>query len=385
MAASSPFRRYRLGVLLACLGFLAPAMIAPAATAADELVVDGYDIDPDAFCALRELWTEQLLATYPAASWAPMRVELTDEMLALMGLPSREWLLSHRFPVPTMVSRDGAAEEIQLPPVDGSDVNVVPGPALASYAGTGCFGIRPGAFLLLINDGSIGWCSMAHVYGNAGAYSVSTAGHCGKTGDIATVIAAVGNRNGATQPVLLDFGKFSKSTGDGGVGNDWALISVTSAYQHLVSPTMCLWGGPLGMYAKSGSTVAVTIPRRGFVPDVTFNPDPTLLQTIVHYGHGTGIGTGGTPRVAEALHWDPDHFMFWGAISPGDSGSGSNALGGDTLGSVNEAAGINTHIYVDALMRDGLGIMAGTRAIKVSATLANGQILAYPVPLAGAP
>lgn len=364
---------------------VAPAVAVPSAAANDELVLDGYDVAPDAYCKLREMWTEQLIASYPAATWAPMRIELTDEMLALMGLPSREWLLSHRFPVPTMVSRDGDTEEVQLPALDGSSVNLVTGPALASYAGTGCFGIRPGAFLLLINGGSIGWCSMAHVYGSPGSYAVSTAGHCGKVGDVATVIAAVGNRNDVTRPVLLDFGKFSKSTGDGGVGNDWALISVDSPYQNLVSPTMCLWGGPLGMYSKSGATVAITIPRRGLVPSVSFNPDPTLLQTIVHYGHGTGIGTGGTPRVGEALHWDPDHFMFWGAISPGDSGSGTNTLGGDTLGAVNEAAGINTHIYVDPLMRDGLGIMAGTRALKVGGALANGQIVPYPVPVPGAP
>jgi hypothetical protein len=32
-------------------------------------------------------------------------------------------------------------------------------------------------------------------------------------------------------------------------------------------------------------------------------------------------------------------------------------------------------------MRTGVGILAGTRATKVPATLANGQILPYPVPL----
>ena len=44
-------------------------------------------------------------------------------------------------------------------------------PALISYAGTGFFGIRPGAFVLLMNDNSIGWCSLAHVYGTPGAYA----------------------------------------------------------------------------------------------------------------------------------------------------------------------------------------------------------------------
>ena len=45
-----------------------------------------------------------------------------------------------------------------------------------------------------------------------------------------------------------------------------------------------------------------------------------------------------------------------------------------------EAAGINTHIYVDASLRTGLGTFAGTRATLVNGTLANGQILPYPAP-----
>jgi hypothetical protein len=32
-------------------------------------------------------------------------------------------------------------------------------------------------------------------------------------------------------------------------------------------------------------------------------------------------------------------------------------------------------------MREGLGIMAGTRATQVQGTLANGQILPYPAPV----
>ena len=49
-----------------------------------------------------------------------------------------------------------------------------------------------------------------------------------------------------------------------------------------------------------------------------------------------------------------------------------------------EAAGTITHIYVDPLMRDGIGIMAGTRTTKVG-TPTNGQIVPYPVPISGLP
>jgi hypothetical protein len=76
--------------------------------------------------------------------------------------------------------------------------------------------------------------------------------------------------------------------------------------------------------------------------------------------------------------------MFSGEIAPGDSGSGANTLTGDSVGANMEAAGIITHIYIDALMRQGIGIMGGTRATKLG-TPTNGQIVPYPVPVSGLP
>jgi hypothetical protein len=72
--------------------------------------------------------------------------------------------------------------------------------------------------------------------------------------------------------------------------------------------------------------------------------------------------------------------MFFGGITPGDSGSGANTLTGDAVGNNREAAGIMTHLWIDSQLRQGVGIMAGTRATQVQATLANGQILPYPAP-----
>ncbi|HWH08520.1 MAG TPA: hypothetical protein VNX21_04920, partial [Candidatus Thermoplasmatota archaeon] len=256
-----------------------------------------------------------------------------------------------------------------------------------AYAGAGCFGIRPGALLLTVSGGAIGWCSMAHVYGAPGTYQIATAGHCGNTGDIATIIAGTGSRNGVTGVILLDFGKYAKSTGDGGIGRDWALIGIDAPWQRLVSPTMCFWGGPVGTYTKTGAVVAPTW-SRGLPSGISTNPDPTLATTVVHYGHGTGVGfPAGTPRVGQVIEWRASNFAWVGAISPGDSGSGSNAVLGDTVGTVREAAGINTHIYVGTsyYQQYGLGILASTRSTLVSATLANGQLVPYPAPLAGAP
>ena len=172
-------------------------------------------------------------------------LELNDADLALMGLPPKRVLLARRYQKPTAVYPSGRMEQLAGPPV-------------ASFAGAGFFGIRPGAFVLLMNGNSIGWCSLAHVYGSPGAYSISTAGHCGNAGDTATVIGAVGGKTvaGLPVPVLIDFGRFSSSTGDGGIGNDWALIPVDAQWQSLVTPTMAFWGGPIGMYTSTGEVVA---------------------------------------------------------------------------------------------------------------------------------
>lgn len=342
-----------------------------------------YLIPSEAMAKLNSQYLDHMLATYPAGSWAPMKWELGDGQLALMGLPSKKILTSQRYPTPTMIDKFGRKEKVdpsQLPSV-GVPTGTL-GPTVATFAGAGWFGIRPGALLLLITPDSIGWCSMAHVYGTPGSYKISTAGHCGKRGDVGTVIAAFGNRNGALNPILLDFGSFTSST-DGGLGNDYALITVNSAWQNLVTPTMAFWGGPRGSYTKTGDVAAVTVPNRG-LPSVTVTPDPFLAQTIVHYGHGAGVGAGGTPRAGETISWRTTHYMFFGAISPGDSGSGANTLTGDSVGANMEAAGIMTHLYIDLLMKQGLGVMGGTRVTKVG-TPANGQIVPYPIPVSGLP
>ncbi len=346
--------------VLAALILTMPTLVVTGSSA-ESVDLMAYEIAPETWCEIRDEWVADLLATHEPGTWAPIEFKPTDAQLAKLKLPPREHLEGRIFSEPTMVYPDGTTQSVSLP-------------AVASFAGTGCFGIRPGAFLLLLDDG-VGWCSMAHVYGNPGGYKISTAGHCGRGGDHATVIAALSND---FVPILLTFGKFSKST-DGGIGNDYATISIDSEYQHLVSPTMCFWGGPLGLYEEQGSVVGTEWPRRQILPTVTVDPNPDLVQTIVHYGHGLGLGPGGTPRLGEAIVWDSHHYAFFGAISPGDSGSGSNALGGDELTSANEAAGINTHIYVDPSLKTGLGYLAGTRSTRLGEP-AHGQIVPYPVP-----
>jgi hypothetical protein len=324
---------------------------------------------------LRARWVKQIYANHKMGTWAPMKFNLSDADLKIMGLPSKKVLLAHRYKTPTAFKN---GRLVRLGAKGKGKGTKADGPAVASFAGTGFFGIRPGAWLLFIdtNAGSVGWCSAAHVYGSPGAYSISTAGHCGKVGQTATVIGAVGNDT----PVLIDFGKFTASTGDAGIGKDWALIGVDSTWQSLVTPTMAFWGGPIGSYKATGEVVSADLSKG----DLAVTPNPTLVQDIVHYGHGAGAGAGGTPRTALALNWRSNYFTAFGVITPGDSGSGSNTLTGDAIGANRQAAGINTHIYVDSSLATGLGTFAGTRVTLVG-TPANGQIVPYPAPVPGAP
>jgi len=381
---------------------LIAASLTGGAQARRRLVLSEFTISEDALCRLQQQWTSELLASNERGTWAPLEVRPTNAQLATMGLPSKRVLTSRSYPTPTLVTQDGRFFDVPLGSLEaaargkpgggkgggkgggGGGGGGSAGPTVASYAGTGCLGIRPGAWVLLLSGGGVGWCSLAHVYGSPGSYDISTAGHCGKVGDTATVIAALGNRPDATGVVLLDFGTFAVSR-DNGLGQDWALIDVRPEYQGLVSPTMCFWGGPRGMYTATGDLASVTFPGNSLIPQPSVTPDPFLAQAIVHYGHGAGIGAGGTPRAGTAISWRPTHFMFEGAIAPGDSGSGANTLTGDSVGANMEAAGIITHIWIDPLMRSGIGIMGGTRATQVSGTLANGQIVPYPAPAPGLP
>ncbi len=361
--------------------------------ATDEDVLELRPFTLPEACQAKELWDEWYEAMWeehgPGAA-VPLKLIPTDEHLDRMGLPPREILENNRFPVPTLVLEDGRMIPVELPAVPKDMPTThelgVPGPLSGehgwtgvTFAGTGCFGIRPGALLLNLNEG-VAICSMAHVLGSEGRYKITTAGHCTKGNDILTVVAAVGDLNGVGGVVLFDFGKTAKSTGDGGIGHDSAVISIYSHAQDLVSPTMCVWGGPRGVYDHQGAIISADLGRNWLDPSLSVDPDPNYAQAIVHYGHGLGLGPGGTARAGVSQFWGDKWFAFYGAISPGDSGSGSNT-------GLGEAVGINTHIILidPPRIANSMGaLMAGTRITAVGDP-ADGQIVPYPIPAPGLP
>ena len=206
----------RAAVAAPLLGLMVALIAAsPAGAAGSTRVVriGEFKLSDSRAAALRNDWANRILARYPAGSWAPAKMTLNDRDLALMGLPSKRVLLSHRYSVPTAFYPGGKVVPLRRASAKpgggsgsgGSGGGTAPAatPTVTTFAGTGYFGIRPGAWLLTVTSKEIGWCSMAHVYGTPGAYQISTAGHCGKTGDIATVIGALGNRAGRTRPAGL--------------------------------------------------------------------------------------------------------------------------------------------------------------------------------------
>src|SRR3954462_500920 len=115
---------------------------------------------------LRSDWADQITARYPQGSWAPMKFNLTDRDLHMMGLPSKRVLTSHRYPVPTAVYPNGKMVRLTARSSKtsgkggsgGSSGGSTASPGLVTFAGTGFFGIRPGAWLLTVTAKEVGWC-----------------------------------------------------------------------------------------------------------------------------------------------------------------------------------------------------------------------------------
>jgi hypothetical protein len=185
-------------------------------------------------------------------------------------------------------------------------------------------GIRPGSWMI-----SPAGCTMNFVFGSPGADSIGTAGHCGKTGEAVTLLTLA---PGGANPVLVDIGTVQKSV-DGGIGNDFALVSIRPELQEWVSPTIAIVAGPCGSHGGSGP------------------------EAVFHYGHGLAVGTGGTPRAGLALTWESAAFGWSGAAAPGDSGSAVRVNTGM------QAAGDLTHLVVDTNWLPSY--IAGTRMGRI--------------------
>ena len=190
--------------------------------------------------------------------------------------------------------------------------------------GLATFGIRPGQWLITIQTGStIGFasCTANFVFQKSATYGLGTAGHCAANdalGAFPDVTAYVVPPAGSgSLPGFYHIGKFVLSRNNG-IGDDFAMISIYPQFNAWLNPTMPYLGGPTGVYTSNAVTV------------------------VKHFGHGLGVGAGGTPRAGVAPFWtarDGRAFAWYGAGMVGDSGSAVNVATG-------EGAGNFTHIVI---------------------------------------
>lgn len=159
-------------------------------------------------------------------------------------------------------------------------------------------GIRPGSWML-----SPYWCTMNFLFRKSGVLAIGTAGHCVDATKPILLTVAPGGGN----PVLVELGRVLLKR-NAGIGRDYALVEVPAAVRDWAFPTIGGVGGPCGVYTGMG------------------------VQPLAHYGHGVGVGTGGTPRAGLGVHmandptgleiqWDANSFAWVGLLNGGDSGS----------------------------------------------------------------
>lgn len=185
-------------------------------------------------------------------------------------------------------------------------------------------GIRPGAWMV-----APAGCTMNFIFQQGSSYAIGTAGHCvTSVGEPVTLLTLA---PGTENPVLVNVGSVLTFR-DNGIGDDFGLVSVRPELNAWVDPTTAVVGGPCGQYGGSGP------------------------ETVWHYGHGVGIGTGGTPRAGVALSWRADTYGWDGAAIFGDSGSPVRVT--DL-----KAAGNLTHLVVDTTWLPSF--IAGTRIGKM--------------------
>ena len=187
------------------------------------------------------------------------------------------------------VRRDRDGDGVTMAPVDAP----LPGEV----------GIRPGSWMI-----SPFLCTMNFIFQNGGTLAIGTAGHC-VNGRDPVVLLTLAPSSGV--PVLVELGRVLLKR-NAGIGKDFALVEIPPEHHSWVFPTLATVGGPCGVFTEN---------------------DP---QPVAHYGHGVGVGTGGTPRAGMGFalegdpigvkgtdwDWDSDSIIWAGMINAGDSGSG---------------------------------------------------------------
>lgn len=173
--------------------------------------------------------------------------------------------------------------------------------------------VRPGALALSHDDGAL--CTYNFIY--SARTQIGLAGHCVARNNEPMYILA---SPGPTIPLITRLGTVA-SHSDGGVGNDWALVTIDAQWRQWVDPNMAYLGGP-SCSAWTG---------QGGI--------------IKHVGHGIQTGVvAAVPRVGLAgLSTINGGFTGQTEVSGGDSGSALILANGGPSCQMGIAAGVLTH------------------------------------------
>jgi hypothetical protein len=174
-------------------------------------------------------------------------------------------------------------------------------------------------------------CTANFIFRDSQYYYVGTARHCVKgTGTV--VVMQVDSITVAAVGTVV-----KKTSGDGDVGNDFALIRIYPSVRSRwgVTPGIPAFGGPRGVYTGCG------------------------VETVKYYGHGYGVAVSqGKPYQGLATNWVGNGYGWSGLGVFGDSGGPVVVILGD------RAAGNFTHLIVDLRGYPGSNL-AGMRATAI--------------------
>jgi hypothetical protein len=262
-------------------------------------------------------------------------------------------------------------------------------------------GIGPGTWLISLFCTNVGgvpvpdgfaWCTANFVFQNSSSFAVGTAGHCAAKDALASPVTAVVTpppevcaNGGSCEPGLYAIGTFSV-VHNNGLGDDFALIQLYPQFNSWVRATMPVFGGPTGAYTGGLLGAAAQTVQTG---PATVNAPGYYPAALGHCGHGAVVGTGGTCRASAGLFAAGTWYAWYGASTPGDSGSGVEILGnyGAPLNAVPAAADLTHIIIADVTVSpkghvttgaDLPGMIAGTQMSKILSMVGSWRLLTGP-------
>lgn len=222
-----------------------------------------------------------------------------------------------------------------------------PGSAAPDVPASGYVGIRPGSEEIAPYG-----CTMNYIFKKNGAYGIGTAGHC--TDHVGQTITLLTLEPDSKIPVIVDVGKVVVRAFDPKkLAPDFSIIAIDPKFYAWVFPTQAQVLGPCGEYTGNGR-VSVPVPKVFAGQEDRVGP-----EVLFHYGHGLGIGTGGTPRAGVSIYWDKSSYWWDSPSTPGDSGSGVHTSDLKAAGNLTDLVVFTTHPGA---------FVEGTRITQMTAT-----------------